>query len=387
MKHLRVANLGPLREANVTFGDLTILVGPQASGKSLFLQTYKALSDGRFIREDLKSYGFDWTRSKDAVAEFCASYFGGGMEGIVRAKTVLERDGRAVQARNFYNGGGEAESVYLIPAQRVLMLQDGWPRPFMSYPLSDPYSIKHFSESVRRLMERGLGQAEALFPQPKRLKADLKAQIAESIYTGGTLNLEAEGAKRRIVLRRGRGSSLTQGAWSAGQREFTPLLLGLYWLMPSTRKSRQGGIETVIIEEPEMGLHPRAIVGFGLLVLELLHREYRVVISTHSPVILDLVWALRTLGSEDVTEKAKRNALHEIFFKQRPMSAPIKELYDAGLGADIRTYFFHRGAQGVVTKDISSLDPGSDDADVSGWGGLSGFSGDIAEAIGKATGA
>ena len=42
-----------------------------------------------------------------------------------------------------------------------------------------------------------------------------------------------------------------------------------------------------------MGLHPQGIATAMLLVLELLRRGYKVVLSTHSTVVLDMVWALR----------------------------------------------------------------------------------------------
>ena len=41
----------------------------------------------------------------------------------------------------------------------------------------------------------------------------------------------------------------------------------------------------------EMGLHPRAIAVVMLMVFELMARGYRVCISTHSPQVLDAVWA------------------------------------------------------------------------------------------------
>ena len=41
MDNLKVKSLGPIKEADVTFGDLTLLVGPQASGKSIFIQMLK----------------------------------------------------------------------------------------------------------------------------------------------------------------------------------------------------------------------------------------------------------------------------------------------------------------------------------------------------------
>ncbi len=45
MKELKVANFGPIAKADVAFGDLTFLVGAQASGKSLFLELLKLVED------------------------------------------------------------------------------------------------------------------------------------------------------------------------------------------------------------------------------------------------------------------------------------------------------------------------------------------------------
>jgi hypothetical protein len=383
MKQLELASFGPIREANIRFGDLTVLVGPQASGKSLFVQLFKAVQDAGAIRSDLKNYGFDWLRGKNVVADYCSLYFGGGLQGLVKANTTLRRDGKLVAFSSIAKPAGRMsadETVFLIPAQRVLVLQDGWPKPFMGYSAGDPYCMRRFSDSLRQLMESGLGSGGAIFPQPRRLKAELKTLVDESIYIGAKLQLEPDGMRKRIVLsQHDDDGSLPYSAWSAGQREFTPLLLGLYWLMPSAKTSRRGALRTVVIEEPEMGLHPKAIVTFGLLVLELLQRDYRVVISTHSPVVLDLVWAIGQLKGH----AAAMPALKRIF-GLKTITPQIKSILGAALTKDYRAYFFNRTATGVVTKDISSLDPGSPDKEVAGWGGLSGFSGEIAEIVGEA---
>jgi hypothetical protein len=213
------------------------------------------------------------------------------------------------------------------------------------------------------------------------LKAGLKSQLADGIYMGGSLRIEKDGSRRRIVLKQGGGSSLAAGSWSAGQREFTPLLLGLYWLMPASKITKREDVQTVIIEEPEMGLHPRAIIGFGLLVFELLARGYSVVVSTHSPVVLDLVWAMQEL--RNVREAKALRALKQIF-RIKALSAPLKRVLVAALETDYRTYFFDRAKGGVISQDISSLDPGSSDPKIAGWGGLAGFSGAIADAVGEA---
>jgi predicted ATP-dependent endonuclease of OLD family len=42
---LQVLNAGQIKDAKIEFGDLTVLVGPQATGKSIFLQLFKLLID------------------------------------------------------------------------------------------------------------------------------------------------------------------------------------------------------------------------------------------------------------------------------------------------------------------------------------------------------
>src|SRR5690606_34508391 len=84
-------------------------------------------------------------------------------------------------------------------------------------------------------------------------------------------------------------------AWSAGQKEFMPLLLSFYWLCPASRKSRRDEVEYVVIEEPEMGLHPEAVKSVILQIIDLLSRDYKVIVSTHSPVLLEFAWAFRFL--------------------------------------------------------------------------------------------
>jgi hypothetical protein len=384
MKRFEVERFGPLEKADVVFGDLTVLVGPQASGKSLFVQLFKAVEDAGAIRSHLKSYGFDWLHGKEPVRDYCFTYFGGGLEGIVQEDTRLRRDGRPVDFHKVVKPGGRAaqeESVFLIPAQRVLVLQDGWPKPFMGYSVGDPYAMRRFSDALRLVIEQGFEPEDAIFPQPKRLKAELRDRLDEAIYVGAKLKLETEGMRKRIVLAPNAASSLPYSAWSAGQREFTPLLLGLYWLMPAAKTSTRGKLDTVVIEEPEMGLHPQAIVSFGLLVLELLHRGYRVILSTHSPVVLDLVWAIQQLKTGK-TQTAVAS-LKEIFHIKGG-SPQIKALFESALRKSYRTYFFERRGGVVTTRDISSLDPGDEDEVVSGWGGLSGLSGKIAETVGEA---
>jgi energy-coupling factor transporter ATP-binding protein EcfA2 len=387
MKKLSVKSFGPLAECEVEFGDLTVLVGPQASGKSLFVQLMKALADAGAIRKTLKQHGFDWMNDIESRrGNYLSIYFGGGMQSLWQDKTEIAVDGKPVDfVRQVVSPPPRAttnESVFLIPAQRVLVLQEGWPRPFQSYPVGDPFCMRNFSDALRRLMEQGLGSGDAIFPQPGRLKAELRRQLDAGVYVGGKLKLETDALRKRVVLLAADGTApLPFSAWSAGQREFTPLLLGLYWLMPGSKTPMKSDVDTVVIEEPEMGLHPQAILSFCLLMLELLHRGYKVIVSTHSPVVLDVVWALKELRAVNVDRAIA--ALAKIF-KITKVDAQMRELLVSALGKQAKTYYFDRTAAGVIVRDISTLDPGAEDKAVSGWGGLSGFSGNVADAVGDA---
>lgn len=385
MKRLQVKGVGPIRHADVTFGDLTVLVGPQASGKSIFVQLFKAIEDAGDIRDDLKRYGFDWSRGDDPVRDFCSIYFGGGMEGVLSESASIVRDGKRVDfkriAKPVTRKAPTEATVFLIPAQRVLVLQDGWPKPFMAYSTGDPYCLRYFSEALRWLMDLGYERNAALSPLPLSFTHELGPLISEAIYAGATLERETQEMRKRVVLKPPRSNAaLPYSAWSAGQREFTPLLLGLCWITDPAHRLEPAP-EAVIIEEPEMGLHPQAIVSFGLIVLDLLQTGHKVIISTHSPVILDLVWALRELSRANRTVAKK--AMLRIFGLDR-MTNALYRVFNAALEKSYRTYFFNRTPDGVVTKDISTLDPGDDDEMISGWGGLSGFSGRIAQIVGEA---
>lgn len=59
MTILSVKNFAQIQSAEISFGDLTVLVGPQASGKSLVLQWFKVAKDMGEILHALREAGSD----------------------------------------------------------------------------------------------------------------------------------------------------------------------------------------------------------------------------------------------------------------------------------------------------------------------------------------
>jgi hypothetical protein len=270
------------------------------------------------------------------------------------------------------------ESLFFIPAQRVLTLGKGWPRPFSDYGTSDPFSVRDFSEKIRLLMESGWGRGKGgeIFPQTRRLKNELRKILDRTIFCGFGLRVDTYGSQKRLVLKsKETESTLPFMVWSAGQREFVPLLMGLYWLLPPTKISRKEDVEWVVIEEPEAGLHPNAISSVLLLILELLSRDYRVCLSTHSPHVLDVVWALGELRDHG----APSTTILELFKAKK--TPPMKQMAESISQKNARVYYFNN--ETGCTQDISGLNPASKEASEAGWGGLSEFSGHVAEVIAK----
>ena len=353
---------------------MTVFVGPQASGKTISLEFLKLVVDSGYVLEEMTRYGLDWSRR---LPEFFDAYFGEGMRALWRdGQSEVWWDDRRIRLANVLHGAGErkAESAFYIPAQCVLALRDGWPQPFSAYSPGDPFVVRDFSEKVRLLMGEP-GSNGTLFPQPRRLKKEFRDLLDQHVFVGFQLRLQTERMQRRLVLSRGE-QSLPLMAWSAGQREFVPLLLGLYWLLPPSRSPRRGKIEWVVLEELEMGLHPRAIDVLLLMTLDLVARGYRVCLSTHCPQVLEIIWALRHLKEN----RARPAALLGIL--QAPDTLPMRKLAETVMHKDFRVYYFN-----PVTRrahDISMLDVDTEEAGDGGWGGLTEFSGRVNAAVANA---
>jgi putative AbiEii toxin of type IV toxin-antitoxin system len=318
----------------------------------------------------------NWRRD---IKNFLELYLGEGTGGLWKpSRSKIFWQGSSIDLESFVKskrqGGGEKS--FLIPAQRVMAFsRDGWFRPFNDYRTGDPFSVRDFSEKLRRLMESDGGRNGAIYPQPRRLKAEIRELLSKSIFGGFQLELDRTGPQKRLVLH-GHGTQIPYMVWSAGQREFVPLLLGLYWLLPSTQPKRFGSIEWVMIEELEMGLHPKAIAAMFFIVLELMWRGYRVCLSTHSPQVLDLVWAFRNLRDHHADPK-KILSLFDV--KCTPSTIKLAR---AALTKIAKVYYFDPESR--TTRDISLLDPGAGEIVEAGWGGLTELSGRLADVVADA---
>lgn len=364
---LSVQHLAHITEATITFGDLTVFVGPQASGKSLVAQLWKLWLDAAFIIARLRNFGYTWQNPE----HFLWTYLGEGYEKVWQGARVSVDD-QPVSLEDVlstYRGGTPRERVFYIPAQRTLALvSGGWPLPFRGFEGGTPFVLRHFSEEMRRFLEEEFPAAQPLvFPVERRLPRRLRLQLAESIYPGVTLQIDATWRKRLVLVVEETQTQLPILSWTAGQREFTPLLLALYWLLPLGRYPKRG-YEWVIIEEPEMGLHSQALEGFIQALLHLLHRGYRVILTTHSLSLIEALWLIQEL-KQSVGLDVGARALAQ--YLRIPVPSRLLEIVEEALKKSLFVYSFKRiGPSTLSVYDISSLDPWAADVEIAEWGGL-----------------
>jgi hypothetical protein len=372
---LSIKNFAHLQSVNLDFGDLTILVGPQGAGKSLALQWLKLGLDGRQIVEVLKQSGYT-TDKPDILIEHI---FGEGMATAWHTNTRVQFNGVNITPKSLEGVGDGIERLFFIPAHRALLITDGWAWPFQKVPRTTPAVARLFSQSLYdRFSNKDSG---VLFPVEKRLKKEIRDQIDAAVFHGGTVGIQEDAQHaKRLQLVHG-AMHLPFMTWTSGQREFTPLLLGLYDLLPRTKQRKHKTTDWIVIEEPEMGLHPKAITAVLLLVLELLWRGYRVVLSTHSPHVLTMVWMMQRLKEVQADYRLVCKA-----FGADP--GPMMEVAKAALSKTYRVHLLAFDESGKVSStNISSLDPFDDDERVAEWGGLTQYSSAFAEAVSSAVNA
>jgi energy-coupling factor transporter ATP-binding protein EcfA2 len=378
MEKFNLKHFGPIENVSIDFGDLTILVGPQASGKSIALETLKFAIDRDHIINTLDRYNYIIGHNTEKILNV---YYGEGMSGVWREDSLVEYDGETLLKKNLPKKADEKdESLFYIPAQRIFSISDGRAKNFMEFDSSSPYVLRSFSETLRLFMQNGLGNADILFPMKNRLKGFLRYSFDESIFHNAKIMMEERAGQKKMILNVD-NMSIPFMSWSAGQKEFMPLLLAFYCLSgPPSKVIKKEKYKYIVIEEPEMGLHPKAIISVILQILELMQvGGYKVIVSTHSPVFLEFAWGFNVLKSN----RHQYDALYELF--NIPAASPVRDMLQGLFDKNICTYYFKRKNRNgkVVSHDISSLDVTDADNIVSEWGGLSEFSSKVSEVVSK----
>ena len=99
MKNIRVTNLGQIKKADINFGNLTLFIGPQATGKSILLQLIKLSLDKKNIALHSYEKGYFWEGDIDRFQEF---FFGEGMNNIWNDDTQIYLDEQKIYFEDLF---------------------------------------------------------------------------------------------------------------------------------------------------------------------------------------------------------------------------------------------------------------------------------------------
>jgi hypothetical protein len=368
--HLIVENYGPIRRVDVPFADITVLVGPQATGKSLALQWLKLALDQKYILGTLAVNGF---YAPDPT-QLAGLYFGAGYENTWESSKVTF-NGTAVNLKKISKAkliSGPNNTLF-VPAHRALVFATGWPQQFRAFAPDTPYVVREFSENVKWTLS---GQVNSVvFPAPRQFRPELSDSLDQALLHGGRVVLESRGLNGEQLRIRHDKTNLSMMEWTTGQREAVPLIVALSPELPIGRKKRREDLDWIIVEEPELGLHPDGIISIIAILLETARRGYKLVLSTHSSVVLEVLWVMSRLrGRTD----ASRRLLRMLGLPEDSQTSLrfARELLE--LSTSI-TYFRHKRG-GVEAIDITGLDPRGDGAEAD-WGGLIRYSSRSAEVL------
>ena len=378
LNQLTIKNFGPIHEARLAFGDLTVFIGSQASGKSLALQLLKLLLDRPFVTATMDKYNYIIAKNPDNVLNF---FFGEGLAGLWTADTQIS-DGTKKYVKNDLLGktpSDVSENLFYIPAQRIISIADGRPKNFMEYDSSTPFVLRQFSEMLRLFIQYGINGNKVVFPLRNRLQNDIKKSFQESVFHKGKVVIDDNSGQKKLQLSLD-NMNIPFMAWSAGQKELMPLLMAFYCLTgPPMNALDYNQYRYVVLEEPEMGLHPKAIQSVLLQIIELMQKGYKIIVSTHSQVMLEFAWAFNTIKGSNATPEQKEKMLQKMFGAEQ--FASIVNMTKGIFEKDINTFYFEDKGKGVTTQNISTLDVASDDQNMADWGGLSQFSDKASEVV------
>jgi len=371
---LGIKNFGPMGHVEIPFADVSVLVGPQATGKSLALQWLKLAVDARRVLSRLKDNGYD---CRGDATVLLANVFGAGY-GRLDKKTRVTFDGQAVDIGTIAAGNARAgaHALFYIPAHRALLIQSGWPLVFRNHSPDTPFVAREFATNLIELLE-DRDSEHVLVPPPTRLRQEVRERLDNTLFHGGhVIAGSTELGRKELRLQHGEKTSFRLMEWTTGQREVVPLVLGMSWALPAGAIRQRAGLKWLVVEEPELGLHPDGTVAVMAMLLEAARRGYRLVVSTHAEAVLEILWVMSRLRGRPggPTRLCRVLGIRETQGMKEYAAQLLK------LKAAI-TYLDYAKDGKVTSTDITDLDPASETLAESEWGGLLKYASRAAEQL------
>jgi hypothetical protein len=305
---LTVKNFGPIREAHLDLGKVTVLIGPQASGKSVLAKLAAVFSDVLLndieheFKSKLEAYAIKSFLKDNSAVKFNSEGFEGHLWGGNFSQNI--KDSSLQRLLDEYKAAREAWRQSLFPKGGGRLTSDAGGRRV------------HSSTEVQQLRYAWINTGLELLkitPQARYLPAERTAisTIANTSSLLSEQNIQIQGflrtfasdfdtARRRLSslsipflkakyeyandldsVSFGKGDKIQLSESATGFQSSIPMAVVI------ENVQREAGQNLFIIEEPELNLYPttqKRLVEY--LVAKCTKGNNRLIVTTHSPYIL-----------------------------------------------------------------------------------------------------
>lgn len=257
---IQVRNFRALRDVDVPLAPLTVLIGQNDTGKSTFLDAVLTVCNGRPAQRDdgwrHQRLGDTWIRALPQDL-----------------RRILPNEWKGRGAVDPGNIRAALPGFFRLPSSGVPMASDGYsdagpPPPLRSDGGNTAALLDHLLRRDRRRFFGLVDTLKALVPGLEDL------EIATPAPESRQVDLVIEGGLR-----------------IPADRASTGVRLMVFFVALAYHPSPP---EVVLLEEPELGVHPRRLAEVMRLLREMTEGKHgdrvaQIILTTHSPYLLDLV--------------------------------------------------------------------------------------------------
>ncbi|MFN0037058.1 MAG: AAA family ATPase [Saprospiraceae bacterium] len=356
---LTVKNFGPIREAHLDLQKVTVLIGEQASGKSVLAKLVAIFSDILLEARPLKNVAWEFYNlenfiSNESKVEFKGEHFQQTFEGEIHKEMCAEdlakyfeqyekkreqwendlfdsqiKSNRTAEERNRSRANREEMSIQ----RKYLSNIGGIPK----YIPAERPLVSVLAKSIFQLIDndikipRFLTDFAAEFEIAREGKPEFKIPFLRTSYS-------FKGGKDKVLLSKNQEIELSESA--TGFQTAIPMALVIEHL-------QEKGKYLFIIEEPELNLYPSTQKRLVEYIVEKCTKgDNRLIITTHSPYILT---ALNNCIEASNALKANPDAKAEV----DALVPPASQIDFA----DVSAYFVADGtARSIMNEEYQIID-------------------------------
>ena len=305
---LIVKNFGPIHEAELDLRKVTVLIGPQASGKSALAKLISIFSDVLFneftFSNKIKEFNIQPFLSEETYItfvhhEFLTSYRKGNANKKITSSrldyTVKEHD----KLKDEWLYGGSKKStklgaratgstnIFKKSSRDRLLLRDAWLSislklrdisPQAQYFPAERTMVAILSTTLYRIEEGGATIPEFLIDFANAFEI-AKGHVSNLNIPFLNVTHKISNGTSKVILNNNSEINLSDSA--TGFQSSIPMALIIEQLQEASANN------LFIIEEPELNLYPttqKKLVEY--LIEKCTHGDNRLIITTHSPYIL-----------------------------------------------------------------------------------------------------